>query len=207
MFYVYSIFNITNGKLYIGKTNNLHRRWIEHQRIARGGAELYDEYSVIHAAINKYGVDNFEFSELQKFDIEIIAYQAEEYWIRFFNSRDPEFGYNITVGGIGSGSGEDSPNFGLKRSEETISKLRTTHLGKRNSNYGKIFSNEVRQNMSKAQTRFGENQSHVILTWEKVDEMRRLYSNGVKISELSRIFNTNRSNVHSIVNFKTWNKR
>jgi hypothetical protein len=51
------------------------------------------------------------------------------YWIDLYNSRDKQYGYNITVGGVGSGSGKNSPNFSLKRSQETIYKLKENHLG------------------------------------------------------------------------------
>ena len=208
MFYVYCIFNTINGKLYIGKTNDLHRRWLEHQRIARGGKQLYDEYSVVHVAINKYGLDSFEFYEVQSFMSEEQAYEAEEYWIQFYKSRKPKFGYNATDGGIGVGSGPNSANFGLKRSEETLEKMRESHLGEKNSNYGKTFSVERLQNMSKAQKgkRCGEEQSNVILSWEKVDKIRELYSKGMGPTELSKMFGTHRANIYSIINYKTWIK-
>lgn len=209
MFYVYCIFNTINGKVYVGKTNNLHRRWLDHKRTAKGGKEKYKDYNPIHAAINKYGVGNFDFLKIQEFEIEANAYAAEEYWIKFYNSRNSQFGYNITVGGIGSGSGKDSPNFGLKRSEATLEKLRETHLGDKNSNYGKEFSQETLSKMSSSQKgkQLGEKHANSILTWDIVDEIRKLHDSGTSLNELSKQFNTHRTNVYSIVKYKTWIKR
>ena len=43
------------------------------------------------------------------------------------------------------------------------------------------------------------------LTTPQVKEIRKLAEMGVKISEISRLFNTDRSNVHLIIKRKTWN--
>jgi predicted GIY-YIG superfamily endonuclease len=61
--YIYQIKNKVNGKIYIGSTNNIKRRWYKH---------IYELNHITHAnkhlqkAWNKYGKDNFEFTVLKE---------------------------------------------------------------------------------------------------------------------------------------------
>lgn len=177
MFYIYGILNCINGKFYIGKTNELKKIWIAHLRVARGGKEKYPRmYSIIHQAMNKYGFDNFECIKMQEFSTEKYCYLSEKYWIDFYQSRDRNFGYNISPGGIGSGSGRNSVNFGLKRSPETLLKMTKSHIGNLNQNYNKKFSEETKIRMSRSQkgNQVGEQHPRSILTWEIIDKIRSL---------------------------------
>ena len=113
MFIVYCILNCLNGKVYIGKTNNLKKRYLAHLRVAKGGKEKYPkQFFNIHKAIVKYG--------------------------------------------------KNSPNYGLKRSESTILKLKESHLGYKNQNYCKSFSADTKLKMSKIRkgNYTGENNAH-----------------------------------------------
>lgn len=51
--YIYLFRNKLNNKCYIGKTNNIKRRYSNH---ISGKTDSY-----IHRAILKYGIENFEF--------------------------------------------------------------------------------------------------------------------------------------------------
>lgn len=83
-----------NGKIYIGKSKEVTRRW---------GAHVYNgsrkPKQAIHSAIQKYGVEAFVFSVLQQFASEEESLQAEKYWISYFNAMNPDSGYNRTEGG------------------------------------------------------------------------------------------------------------
>lgn len=207
MFYVYGVMNYINGKLYIGKTNNVSKRWVSHVRVANGGKEKYPkQFSALHSAIIKYGISNFEIFIIQQFDDELVAYQSEKYWIKYYDTQKRKLGYNIAEGGRGPGSGINSANFGLLRSESTKKKLRISHLGEKNHNFKKNFSSETRLAMSKAQkgNQAGEKNPRSILTWKLVDEIRSLYFSGVSINELSKNFHTHRSNISHIIRNKTW---
>lgn len=209
MYFIYSIFNTVNGKIYIGKTNNLRKRWNAHKRISLGGKEKFPRtFSIIHSAITKYGIDKFEFLPIHSFESEDDAYKAETYWISYFNTREPTLGYNISPGGEGSGSGINSPNYGLIRSDETKLKLKESHLGSKNSNYNKEFSLETRLKMSKSQkgNQSGEKNPRSILNWNAVNQIRDLYKNGVGATQLSKQFNVSRANIYSIINNKSWIK-
>ena len=107
MYYIYCIHNVINNKVYIGKgKSRKHSRFHEHILVANGGPDKYPTlYSLIHKAMNKYGINNFTYTVFQNFSSEIEALNAERYWITYFKSNvnvyGNEFGYNLTAGGDG----------------------------------------------------------------------------------------------------------
>lgn len=97
---IYKITNNINGKIYIGQSNNIQRRFLEHKN--RGATSRIP----VDIAIQKYGKENFSFEVIEECTIEQLN-QKEMYWISYFNS--VENGYNCLVGGdqqsIGSNNG------------------------------------------------------------------------------------------------------
>lgn len=97
---IYKITNNINGKIYIGQSNNIQRRFSEHQN--RGATSRI----LVDIAIQRYGKENFNFEIIEECSIEQLN-QKETYWITYFNSI--ENGYNCSVGGdqqsIGSNNG------------------------------------------------------------------------------------------------------
>ena len=91
---IYKATNLLNGTCYIGQTvNSLQTRKLQHIEQAKWGPR----YKFQHA-LNKYGVDNFEWEILED-DIQSISIlnERETYWIRYCNSYLE--GYNMTEGG------------------------------------------------------------------------------------------------------------
>lgn len=93
---VYLIRNLLNGKKYVGQTaSSLRERWQGHVSSAQSGSRF-----PIHCAIRKYGVGNFEISELaraaNKEELDVL----EQKHIAESRSMVPE-GYNRTAGGDG----------------------------------------------------------------------------------------------------------
>ena len=90
---VYKIENLLNGKVYIGQSKDISRRYIEHfqlQHMKKGrGVFLYN-------AMDYHGIENFSFQILK------ITYDLD-YWERFFiywyKSNNCDYGYNLTSGG------------------------------------------------------------------------------------------------------------
>jgi predicted GIY-YIG superfamily endonuclease len=103
-FFIYQITNLVNGKLYIGKSNDdvkSGHRWQNHCKIARGGRAVYGHsFSVLHAAIHKYGEKNFRFEIIQRTSTECLAFKLEKYWIKNVRERGYIL-YNLTDGGEG----------------------------------------------------------------------------------------------------------
>lgn len=92
---IYKIENLANGKVYIGQSKNIEKRFIGHCR--------YSKNSHLGRAISKYGASNFKLHILETFS----SYDKEKlndrecYWIYVFKSYNNEFGYNKTFGGEG----------------------------------------------------------------------------------------------------------
>lgn len=106
--FVYLIENIISGKCYVGKTNNVAARWVDHCR-----GQL-----AIDRAIRRHGRDSFVLYVIAAATSEEEAYLLEEYW----EARLREFGvalYNLRPGGRG----------GFAMSEETKQKLREAKEG------------------------------------------------------------------------------
>ena len=100
---IYIIRNEVNGKVYIGQTFNIKHRWEQYESAYR----KKDGKQLIVRAMLKYGIEKFHMGALER---AVENYdEREKYWIKFFNSLVPN-GYNIAVGGKGSGAGSDNPN-------------------------------------------------------------------------------------------------
>ena len=98
---IYKITNKINGKVYIGKSNNIGNRLKQHRYCHRTSMP-------IHHAIEKYGIGNFTFEIIHicdgasRSEIDLL----ERYYIKKYNSTNPKIGYNATLGGDG---GEMTP--------------------------------------------------------------------------------------------------
>lgn len=88
---VYKITNIKNGKIYIGSSNCIDRRWSEHIR----NLELNKHPNThLQNSWNKYGKDCFIFSILE-YCQEIELLDREQYYIDKLKVLDDSIGYNI----------------------------------------------------------------------------------------------------------------
>lgn len=85
---IYCIKNRLNQKCYIGQAVDIYERWKRHKK-------LYD-MCAIHRAIQKYGINNFDFSIIELCPCELLD-EKEIYWINYYNSY--QNGYNETSGG------------------------------------------------------------------------------------------------------------
>lgn len=95
---IYKIVNNINGKIYIGQSTNISRRWKEHRTRYTNVTE--DSHIVLYKAIKKYGLNNFSFEVLEECKISELN-EKEIYYIKLYNSEVPN-GYNLTSGGNNS---------------------------------------------------------------------------------------------------------
>lgn len=112
---IYKI-NFPNGKIYIGKSNDIKRRMKEH---------LYDNRTTVDRAIKKYGLKEFELLEEIEPNNNELMQSKEKYWIEYFNSNNKKIGYNQTSGGDGASPGTDniSARFNQQEIEEIYNLL------------------------------------------------------------------------------------
>ena len=163
-----------SGKSYIGQTNNIDRRALEHRFACTSTA--------FRNAIIKYGWDKFRHEILYVcFDIDE-SNRAEQLFILEHNSLAP-LGYNLRSGGLGhvcsletrkriSDAKKGKPlsdrhrqrlsevRMGMQQSDETKQKRRLSNLGKERTDKfkqlmsllhkGKVLSDETKQKLSDA---------------------------------------------------------
>lgn len=120
--YIYKVLNTINGKVYIGKTGKtIEERWSKHlgnagelKRTREANPHEKKEGSHLNNAINKYGPNAFIVNQVD------VAYSKEElnekerYWVKEYDSMNPDKGYNMTEGGEG---GKQSPEVIEKMTE------------------------------------------------------------------------------------------
>lgn len=107
---IYKITNKINKSSYIGKSNNIERRFKDHQHLAF--TENHKEYDkTLYNAFRKYGLNNFDFEIIEILEDYSISGEREKYWIAYYDTYNN--GYNESLGGdggssIGHCSGEDN---------------------------------------------------------------------------------------------------
>lgn len=93
---IYKITKKSNGKSYVGQSNDINRRFDEHK---------YKKDLAIDQAIQKHGADAFYFEILEECSLEELD-SREKYWIAYYNTFKG-FGYNCNEGG-GNSRGENN---------------------------------------------------------------------------------------------------
>lgn len=146
-FYVYKIINKVNGKIYIGKSINPNYRFKRHLYIAKMGNKHDNQFQPIHAAIEKYGFNNFYMEIIDECNDEDEIFEKEIFWIAHYKSNMVRYpngiGYNLTDGGEGLS--------GLSPSAETRKKISETNSGSGNGMFKQTHSLETRKQMEKSQ--------------------------------------------------------
>ena len=95
---IYYVKNLVTNKVYIGSSNDIQRRWSEHQSDLRSCTHDNDH---LQKSYNKYGEESFEYEILeeiteldgQRLDEALLV--KEDFYINKFDSLNPKFGYNL----------------------------------------------------------------------------------------------------------------
>jgi len=150
---IYKIVCVQTGKIYVGSTVNLRKRWYEHRGALR--ANRHDNRH-LQSAWNKYGESSFYF-EIIEYVMPFALLIREQWWLDHLKPYDKQ-GYNITkhaespglnpsaetrrlisIAGKGKPhTAEHSANIstalkGHEVSTETRAKISNAHKGKRQS--------------------------------------------------------------------------
>ena len=85
---IYKIENLINGKIYIGQSIHIEKRWQEHCKASSN--------SLTAKSIQKYGTENFSFQIIEETNDIALLNQLEAQYIKYYNSLAPN-GYNIIL--------------------------------------------------------------------------------------------------------------
>jgi group I intron endonuclease len=204
---IYKITNKINNKVYIGQTTqSLKKRFQVHCGIATRNYGI----SYINRSICKHGKENFIIDEIDSAaNIEELN-EKEKYWISFYNSTNPEFGYNLMSGGNNSKHSEETkklisekkknPSIETRKKMSLAAKqkdLTKQILAMKKSNTGRVrtkehqeklantqrgrkVSEETRQKMREAKRKTGKDRKP--MSQETKDKIRKALT-GRKLSE------------------------
>ena len=166
---IYKITNKINGKIYIGQSNDIYRRFYEHQ--TKGETSRIP----VDVAIQKYGKDKFSYEVLEECSIDELN-QKETFWIKKLNAI--ENGYNCSEGGSQQSIGEN--NGKAKLTEKDVIEIRkayNNHLKQKDvyEKYKDIISFGYFQNLWQ-----GQSWSHIMPeVFTKENKEYYIYQNSI----------------------------
>ena len=116
MYNIYKLTSKTSGKMYVGQTKrNVSFRLAEHKFNASNRPHCELHGTILENGIEDISIEIIEICE------DAVADIREQYWISFYDSANPEVGFNRAKGGRG--------NPGMPVSEETRQKIREKNKG------------------------------------------------------------------------------
>jgi len=191
---IYKFTNKKNGKVYIGKSIHIERRYKEHFRDANKHGD--DGSSYFYNALRKYGEEGFNFEALLDLSYlegkpDDIIKKELDYWevfyIKQYNANNPQFGYNISPGGTGGNLGElscikisesnkkyfethDVWNKGMKMSEDFVEKMKISNKGKYHSDETKIKMSKSHKGLLKGSRQMHFDGHNYMITKDKIEQ-------------------------------------
>ena len=130
---IYSIYCLGNSKRYVGISNDIENRWVDHKSKLRAGRHSNTH---LQSAWKKYGESAFEFMVLQESE-ELLLGMLEVAWIRHYDAMNTKVGFNMNEGGKHGKHCDEArakisaAGMGRSPSEETRAKLREAKKGKK----------------------------------------------------------------------------
>lgn len=196
---IYKATNIKNNKVYIGQTiHTLEKRKRNHYASTSG-------CTYFSHALHYYDEKDWVWEIIDEAKTREELNEKERYWIKFYDSKNAEKGYNLTDGGQGS--------FGVFVSEDTKKRIRESLLKKTKNNYDRnstqntipvkcIETNELFISCSKAAKAYGttlkairdsmrnNNISAGGMHWTYLndDEKLSIFPNAIYCKELDKIY-------------------
>jgi group I intron endonuclease len=115
---IYTITNVVNGKMIVGKASNFTKRKNWHLKVLNKGSH---PNTYLQNAVNKHGLENFKFEILEECEQALLS-SLEHYWATLLDTHNRNFGYNLQP---------TDPNGRITHSEETRQKMRIANTGRK----------------------------------------------------------------------------
>jgi len=143
---IYKIINLTNGKFYVGSTNNQRERFRVHRSRLRRSAH---HCAHLQAAWNKYGEYSFLFRVVEDVASEALLQAAEDIWLTEWVGNENCYNHGLRSGAPWRGAAKElHPNFGKHWPEETKQLLREARARQADPRTGKVHSDETKAKIS-----------------------------------------------------------
>lgn len=189
---IYKYTNVINGKIYIGQSTNIQKRYSQHLYDATKRPE---RGTGVDRAIAKYGIENFKFEIIEECSVEKLN-ERERYWINFYDSYHN--GYNCSLGG-NSLKGSEHPRSILNEEDVWIIRdLYQQHINRKTvyemfkdkgiseRGFKKVWDNE---NCGHSEDQIGLSSLERALTQEEINLMYRDYQSGLNVYQISKKYN------------------
>ena len=199
---IYKATNLINNKIYIGQTvqHPPIKRWVDHYKEAYTNKnDLY-----LYRAIRQWGITNFTFQILEE-DIALEDLNSKEIeWIKKFNSNNPEYGYNLTGGGVFTSKSQ----LDEEKVKEIIKAIKT-HTEKNFVELAKIYgvSREMISDINCGETWYFVNEHYPIrdnsklkniLSEQDVYEIYRLLKEETALTDIAKKYGVSVTNISNI---------
>lgn len=212
---IYKITHIPDGKIYIGRSVNLHTRLWKHkafftpQKYSKKSLESEINMKIHQAILKDRHPEHFIFEIIEYCSKEKLD-QREQYYIKYFDCKYPK-GYNQTDGGktYPHKSGEAHPYAKITNAESLLIKQRLKE--------GKTVKEIIQEipsatmgiisSINNGRTWYDEKINYPIsplngvrkYTDQEIREIRLFHKNGMSIAELAKKYNTSTSTISSII--------
>jgi group I intron endonuclease len=184
---IYRITNKVNNKIYIGSAYNLSNRLSTHKYTLKNNKHKNPH---LQSAWNLYGEEEFIFEILEIVEDKTKIIEREQYYLDLYSPHDNTIGYNI--------SKKAGNTAGIKASEETRKKQ--SESAKKRKHYK--WTDEQKQ--KRKQNFIGKIKSWAKLNWELVNQIRKLYNDGLSQKEIGKKFSISPGTVSEIIMNKIW---
>lgn len=189
---IYQIKCLMNDRIYIGGTTDIDSRFLVHRGTLRRGQHrnrhLQEDY-------DKHGESQFEYSILEKLEDKNDLDSREQFYLDSGECLYANGGYNILIK-VGSPEGVSIHD------EESRKILSEKKLGEKNPFYQKTHSDEYKLELSKRQS--GEGNVKAKLTWEKVNNIRKMIEDNISMREIIGIYGISESTFYKIKSKRAW---
>jgi len=183
---IYCIRNTLDGKVYVGKSINIERRFLTHSYLLNKDYCVGDVNRHLFNAVKKYGMENFSFEIIEKVEGEESLTERELFWMVDLKSTDRDFGYNLRMDSSSKCYvhdetreifrsiflGEGNPNFGNRWSDDQ--KLKMSEIAKSRHQSG-VYGDEWKSKISKASSEMWKDEEKKSEMSKKVAESKRKY--------------------------------